>query len=144
MYNVLLWIHIVAAATWFGGALAIMFLAPKVGTGDGGSKFYTAWVDMGRKIFSPAAVVVLATGIGMVIDAGISFGATFVSIGFLAVIVGAGLGMGYYAPQGRKVVAALDAGEDAGPITAKLRTFGLAELALLAFTIYAMTVMLGA
>lgn len=145
MSGVLLWIHILSAAVWFGAAAAVLYLMPRMAqSATTGQAFVTQWVEMGRKVFTPASILVLATGIGLVVDGSGGFSDGFVSIGFLMVIVGAGLGMGYYAPTGRKIAAAHESGEDPAALYGKLRTINLAELALLAFTVYAMVTKLGA
>ncbi len=145
MHGILLWLHILAAATWIGAAVAVLFLAPRMAvSAASGQAFALQWVEMGRKVFTPAAILALATGIGLVITDDLSFSSAFVSIGFLAVIVGGVLGARVYAPMGRKIAAAHEAGSETTGLYARMRTLGLAELALLAFTVYAMAVRLGA
>ena len=145
MSQILLWVHVLAAAVWIGAAVATLFLAPRMSKNDvSGQAFADGWVEMGRKLFTPAAIVALATGIGLVIDSSHEFSDGFVSVGFLMVIVGAGLGMAIYAPRARAISAAHAKGEETAGLYAKLRTINLAELALLAFTVYAMVVKLGA
>lgn len=138
-----LWIHILAAASWFGGGVA---------TRIGGQLFRSepersraAWyrlvLRLGQILYTPAAVVVLITGVLLVTgNEAYGFGSTFVSIGFLAVIVGAGLGMAVYGPRSRQASAALESG-DAGTAAAaitRIQQAGLLELGLLAITIASM------
>lgn len=145
MFQILLWVHVLAAAVWIGAAVATLFLAPRMSKNNAsGQAFADGWVEMGRKLFTPAAVLALATGIGLVIDGSHEFSDGFVSVGFLMVIVGAGLGMAIYAPRGRAISAAHAEGEETAGLYAKLRAINLVELALLAFTVYAMVVKLGA
>ncbi|MDH5421177.1 MAG: hypothetical protein OEY55_05190 [Acidimicrobiia bacterium] len=145
MHGILLWLHILSAATWIGAAVAVLFLAPRMAvTAASGQAFALHWVEMGRKLFTPAAIVALATGIGLVVADSHSFSSAFVSIGFLMVIVGGVLGARVYAPMGRKIAAAHEAGNETSSLYARMRTLGVAELALLAFTVYAMAVRLGA
>lgn len=145
MHGILLWLHILASATWIGAAVAVLFLAPRMAVSAvSGHAFALQWVEMGRKLFTPAAIVALATGVGLVISDAHSFSSTFVSIGFLMVIVGGVLGARVYAPMGRDIAAAHEAGNETSGLYARMRTLGLVELALLAFTVYAMAVRLGA
>lgn len=146
MYNVLLWLHILAAAVWFGAGAANIWWTPRLSAAsESGGAFALGFVEMGRKVFTPAAVVALATGIGLVIGGdSYEFSAGFISIGFLMVIVGGALGGAVYGKTGRAIAAAHDGGEPTTALYARLRTVNLVELALLAFTIYAMTVKLGA
>jgi hypothetical protein len=139
----LLWIHIIAAATWFGAAVSIQVSAQAFDSEAGAVRaaFYRSWVKTGQVLFTPAAVVVLITGILMVTGSeAYGFGSTFVSIGFLTVIVGAALGMALYGPRGRAAAEALDSGDTATASAAisRLRQGGALELALLAITIASM------
>ncbi len=145
MHGFLLWIHVLAAAVWIGAATAVVYLAPRMAQNAiTGQVFATEWVAMGRKLFTPAAIVSLATGIGLVVDDSTRFSAGFVSIGFLMVIVGAVVGMAVNAPVGRQIAAAHESGAETAALYARVRTIGLVELALLAFTVYAMATQLGA
>jgi len=145
MHGLLLWIHILAAAVWIGAATAVVYLAPRMAqNATTGQVFATAWVAMGRKLFTPAAIVSLATGIGLVFDGTTSFSAGFVSIGFLMVVIGGVVGARVYAPAGRQIAAAHESGAETAALYARVRTINLVELALLAFTVYAMATKLGA
>ena len=148
MGTLLLWIHVLAAATWFGAAVAVMMTTPRMRTaGDGAAATWQLLVvDLGRKLFTPAAIVSLATGIGLVIDGGFDWGSAFVSIGFAMVIIGAVLGMRFYAPIARQVAALHETGEASGAelLYARARMLGTLELGLLAITIWAMVAKLGA
>lgn len=145
MHGLLLWIHILAAAVWIGAATAVVYLTPSMAQNAvTGKVFATQWVAMGRTLFTPAAIVSLATGIGLVVDGTTRFSATFVSIGFSMVIIGALIGIKVNAPAGRQIAAAHESGAETAGLYARVRTIGLVELALLAFTVYAMATKLGA
>lgn len=139
----ILWIHILAAASWFGGAVATQIgsqvIDSEADTVRAG--WYRLILRLGQIFYTPAAVVVLITGVLLVTGSeAYGFGSTFVSIGFLAVIVGAGLGMGLYGPRSRAASQALDSGDPSGAAVAisRIRQAGLLELGLLAITIASM------
>jgi hypothetical protein len=139
----LLWIHIMAAASWFGAGVGLQIGGQVLGAEPGAVRagFYRYWVKLGQILFTPAAVVVLITGVLLVTgDEAYGFGSTFVSIGFLTVIVGAALGMIVYGPRGRAASTALDSGDTTAAAAAisRLRQGGALELALLAITIASM------
>ncbi|HEY5652202.1 MAG TPA: hypothetical protein VIW46_12190 [Acidimicrobiia bacterium] len=139
----LLWIHIIAAASWFGAGVALQFGDRIMGaeTGTVRAGFYRQWVKLGQILFTPAAVVVLITGVLLVTGSEVyGFGSGFVSIGFLAVIVGAAMGMIVYGPRGRAAATALDDGDSSAASTAiaRLRQGGALEVVLLAITIGSM------
>lgn len=139
----LLWIHILAAASWFGGGVATMiggrFFDEEAEPVQAG--WYRTVLRLGQVLYTPAAVLVLLTGVSLVTGSeAYGFGSTFVSIGFLAVIVGAGLGMGVYGPKSREAAEAFDRGNEgaAAAAVSRLRLVGGLELVLLAVTIASM------
>ena len=103
-------------------------------------------VRLGRILFSPAAVIVLITGVWMVLRESIyDFEQAFVVIGFIAVVLGAVLGMRVYGPGNAEVADLHEAGDSAqaGQKLSRLLTIAAAEVGLLLFTIWAMVDRLG-
>jgi uncharacterized membrane protein len=138
-----LWIHILAAAAWFGGGVATRIGDQVFASEPDASRagWYRLVLRLGLVLYTPAAVVVLITGVLLVTgNEAYGFGSTFVSIGFLAVIVGAGLGMAVYGPRSRAASAALESGDASGAAAAitRMKQAGLLELGLLAITIASM------
>ena len=138
-----LWIHILAAASWFGGGVATQIGGQLFASEPDTSRaaWYRLILRLGQILYTPAAVIVLITGVLLVTGSeAYGFGSTFVSIGFLAVIVGAGLGMAVYGPRSRDASAALESGDSsaASAAMARIRQAGLLELGLLAITIASM------
>jgi uncharacterized membrane protein len=95
LYNFYLFLHIVAAIIWLGGAFMVTITnvrlsqqhdrAGLASLGRQGN-FYT------RSVFMPAAVISLVTGILLTSTAGISFGALWITWGFTGIIVSIVLG----------------------------------------------------
>ena len=113
--RLLLSVHIIAVAAWLGASLALLMVGPRlVASGaETAHSFYQAVLTMSKQYYNVAGVVVLATGVGMVLNDQARWESTFVSIGFLAVIIGAVMGPAYFIPQfrqGAEVAAAGDAG----------------------------------
>ena len=135
-----LWIHILAAASWFGGGVATQTGGQVFASEPDSSRagWYRLVLRLGQILYTPAAVIVLI--VGFTGSEAYGFGSTFVSIGFLAVIVGAGLGMAVYGPRSRDASAALESGDGsaASAAMARIRQAGLLELGLLAITIASM------
>lgn len=111
----------------------------------GGDSATVAWRErsavLGRALYPPAAVLVLITGILLVVGGdAYSFADTFVSLGFLAFVVGLVLGVGVYAPQGRKALEELKAGNVSAAlaIDRRIMAIGVAELILLVLTLLSM------
>lgn len=113
MRNALLVIHIVFVAAWLGGNLTLAFAGGMTSGADVAARRWWAATQgaMARVYFNAAGILVLLTGIGLVLEGGAEFSDLFVSIGFLAIIVGALLGIFVFGPGCRKLVAAIDAGD---------------------------------
>ncbi len=114
MRNTLLVIHILAAAVWFGGILAMSYAGSTLAGADAAARrwFADAQLAVGRVVFSVAGVLLFITGVVIVLDSEwISMGSTFVSIGFAVVIIGTILGITVYAPACKQLGAAIDAGD---------------------------------
>lgn len=143
MTELLLWLHILAAAAWFGTGVASSIGDRMISseTAEARAAWYRVILRFGQLVYTPAAVLVLITGVLLVVDIpAYGFGSTFVSIGFLAVIVGAGLGMAVFGPKSREAAAALDNGDTTGAAAAiaRIRQASLVDLLVLTVTIAAM------
>jgi len=117
MQEFLLVIHIIAAGAWIGTNVVQTVTMRRIMAqgGQPAATWMTSVVYWGRVIYTPAAIVILATGTGMVLNSSLyEFSNMFVSIGFLAVIVAAGLGMTVFGKAGAKAALAFDSGDDAG------------------------------
>lgn len=125
MQEFLLVLHILAAGAWIGTNVVQLATTRRViaGGGQAAASWMTNVVYWGRVIYTPAAIVILATGVGMVLNSSLyEFSNTFVSIGFLAVIVAAGLGMTVFAKRGERAAAAFAGGDDDAGRTAAMST----------------------
>jgi len=147
MTNVVLWLHIVAAGAWIGTNV-VRAVAPPL-LADGGPLVKATWArtvaGFSRRIYNPAAVVLLLTGIELVRSLNYSYGNLFVLIGIGMVIVGGALGGMVFAPSGRSLADAVEAGDDGAVrrLDGKIRTFGILDTVLVLFTVYAMVASLG-
>ena len=96
LYELLLTLHVLAIATWFGSGLAITVMgirALKAGTGPFSAVAVNATEWAGRA--HPAAgVLLLLTGIGMVADADISLGEPWIIIALAGLVAAMGVGGG--------------------------------------------------
>lgn len=149
MHDVLLFIHILAAAAWLGANLTKVVISPVMEKAGGttAATWMRQTVRMGVVLYTPAAVVALITGFWMVIrEPAYEFEQFFVALGILTVIVGGVLGARVYGPLGRQAADLYDGGNEQGAaaVQSKLVTWGYVDTALLLFTIYAMVSKLGA
>ncbi len=148
MGDVLLIVHILAAATWLGAGVTVGFLTPRlrVAGDETGGAFMAAYERMGLLVFNPAGILVLLSGVVLVIDGPWEFENAFVVIGFAVVVIGAVLGARVFTPLSREAQVAHAGGDIArlDRIYARVRTFGAIDTSLIVLAIIAMVLKLGA
>jgi hypothetical protein len=140
----LLVLHIIGVAIWLGANGVLAFAGPRAASA--GPEVRAWWADtqgaMARVLYNVAGVLVLLTGLALVLRSGspFAFSDTFVSIGFLAVIIGAGLGMAVFGPGSRALSAAVRSndGEAERQVSSRLQAFGILDTLVLVVTIVAM------
>lgn len=139
-------VHILAAMTWIGGASTLVIMSMRLSaTGDAATMRSTALHGefMGRAIYTPAAILALASGVWMV--ARIDFfdwADTWIAIGFAGIAWGAATGIGFFGPQLKALAADVDAHGPEGQATqsrmSRITTFSWIDLAVLAVVVWAM------
>lgn len=144
LYKLMLVVHIIAVAIWLGSNLAMGLGS---GSAAGASAEVNAWWAelqgfLGKTLKNVAFVLLLVTGIVMIVssDKVFEFKNPFVSIGFLAVIIGGALGGMVFAPGCRSIAQDSRTGDTAAAKKTidKLGMFGMAESLLVVVTIFFM------
>jgi uncharacterized membrane protein len=143
MRNTLLVLHILGVATWFGANMVLAFAGPRAAHATAETRRWWAETQgsMARVLYNVAGILVLITGVGLVLDSDfVAFSDTFVTVGFLAVIIGAVLGMAVFGPGTRKLADAIEAGDETTEksLNSRLAVFGAIDSLVLVFTIAAM------
>lgn len=143
MFNALLVLHIIGVAAWLGGNLVLAFVGPRIVDASPGTRIWWAQAQgaMARVLYNVAGILVLVTGIAMVLTReAFEFSDLFVSIGFLAVILGAVFGMAVFGPGTRALAAAIESNdtEAEASITSKLTLFGIIDTLVVVVAIVAM------
>jgi hypothetical protein len=94
-YELLLFLHVLAIATWFGSGAAIMVLATRA-LPAGGATFGTFAINAGwwaGRAHPASGVVLLLTGFGLVGDSDVwEFGDTWVILGLIGLVLAMGVG----------------------------------------------------
>jgi hypothetical protein len=147
--DILVVLHIAGAGTWLGANI-VQAMAPSMSAKQGPAA-YAGWyriaAGLSTRLYMPAAIVLLATGIWMVlIEEAYGFDTLFVTIGFAMIIIGTLLGIFVFERGSVRAADAIDAGEEAAAKAAsgRLAGFGILDTLLLLFTITAMVLRLGA
>jgi uncharacterized membrane protein len=147
MGDVLLVVHILAAATWLGAGVAVGFLTPRlrVAGDESGVAFMSAYERMGRLVFNPAGILVLLSGVLLVVDGPWRFEDAFVMVGVAVVFVGAVIGARIFSPLSRAAQAAHASHDIANldRIYDRFRTFGVIDTSLIVLAVIVMVLKLG-
>jgi uncharacterized membrane protein len=149
-YNLGLFFHVLAVVLAFGPTFGYGFF---VALAESNAPRSVPVVLRGvqkvdRFLVQPGLVVVLLAGIYMLAKADISAGESWVSVGFLAIIVLFGLSHGFFRPQTAKALELaerdLDSGEtlsaEYSAISRRLESVGKIAGLIVAITIFFMTV----
>lgn len=147
MYMTLQVIHVLAAAIWFGAAVALNIMLGRLSAaGDNPGKAVVAgqatWFSKG--VFDPAAIITLLAGIGMVLasDGVISFGDLWITIGFVGIILTLGIGHGMITPTVKKLRAVMESegpgSPNAEPLEKRVGLLSMIDILILVVVIWAM------
>jgi hypothetical protein len=104
-YTVVLFLHIASAVIAFGATFAFPIIDMTIRRVD--LRALPVWNEaqnqIGYKLITPGATLVLITGIYMAVDRWSDFGGLWFSLAGVIVIVLLGLGHGFFAPTARKM-----------------------------------------
>ena len=146
-YEVWKFLHVIGAMVWVGGSILFIVLSARAGaTKDpaesGRIGQLALWV--GTRIFAPASVWVLIFGLVMVFDGPWEFSDAWIGLGLLGIIITAGIGNGFLAPNGRKIGPAMMERGPQDPVTLRLvsrqRFFSILNGILLIAVVFDMVV----
>jgi uncharacterized membrane protein len=134
-------VHVVAAAVWVGGSVLVqVYGARQRQAGDEDRIRFANDTLVAGNVFAAAGIVTLAAGVWLVLRVdGWGFDQAWISIGFVGVLIGAVLGMAFYAPQTRALIGELEAGSPAaGPRARRIAIISTIETVILVVVVWAM------
>lgn len=145
--DILLVLHIAGAGTWLGANVVQAMIPPAAARS--GAAVLAGWYRltsvMARRLYIPAALLILVTGVLLVLDDdAYGFGSVFVTVGFGMIIVGAVLGSVIFGPGGEAAAAAVESGDPSTirSAVARVTRWGMVDTLLLLFTITVMVLRL--
>ena len=144
MRTTLLVIHIIGVALWLGANGVQAFVSPRVVTAPKEARLWWALAQgqMARVLYSIAGVAILITGVWMVLldSTPWEFSDPFVTVGFVAIVIGIVLGIVVFGPGARHIAAAIESGDEAEEksINNRLAGFGILDTLIVVVTIVAM------
>jgi uncharacterized membrane protein len=141
--DLLLILHISGAGVWLG-ANVLQAVVPRMAAIHGTEAvagWYRVAAKLGNRVYVPASLVILITGISLVLrDDAYGFGTRFVTVGFAMIVIGAVLGVVVFERTSKVAAEAIESGDDPRIRVAitKLGAFEALDTLLLLLTITAM------
>jgi uncharacterized membrane protein len=106
LYEALKAIHVLGAMIWVGGGVAGHIIAGRATRSNDTGKIAVAGADaewIGNRVFTPAAIVLLAVGIWMVVISGWNFSDLWIIFGIAGYTLSAINGMAFLGPASKRV-----------------------------------------
>lgn len=145
LYTTLKFVHVASIAVWFGGLFTMLLLNRMLAAAGDRAGLQSLGQQAQRismRLFMPAVIITLITGIGMVQVGQLSFRATWVIWGMAGLVLSMFLGAVLTGGTARKLAARVAAGTiDAAGIKAaqgRMLMFAVLNLLLLLSIIWAM------
>jgi uncharacterized membrane protein len=114
LYELLLFVHIVAVAVWVGGSIMLGFVGARVQRTDDAAfraRFARAAGIVGP-VIGVSAVLVVASGAWMVVESDtIELSQLWVWLGLALFLLSAIVGAAYFGPTSNRIVGALEGGQ---------------------------------
>jgi uncharacterized membrane protein len=146
LYELLLFVHVLAAAAWVGAVLGfavILELALRARERTFLLRLIAYDDKLAPILYIPALVLVLAAGVGLVLDGPWSFGDGWVIAGVVLLARAFVLGIAFFLPTAKRLQAALDrGGADSEDVAGELRiyrTLTWIDAGLLVAAVFVMT-----
>jgi uncharacterized membrane protein len=146
LYELLLFVHVLAASAWVGGALLVLVLTEVARRSD--DRDYVIRLlhyddRLGPIFYIPAVVILLAAGIGLVLEGPWAFGDGWVLAGIVLLAAAFLVGIAFFLPAGKRLNAAVSAhgatSDEAAAQAGRIRTVAWADFALLVAAVFVMT-----
>lgn len=110
-YEVLLFLHILAAAIWFGGGFILLVLGARLSRirdNDGLESLFRQANFISTGVFIPSGLAVFFLGVLMVIEGEWTFGMLWIVLGLVGYAITFVTGLGLLMPQAKRIAAAIE------------------------------------
>lgn len=134
--EVMVWVHIASAGSWLG-ANVVQMAVPRMAMAQGtatAAGWFRITAGLARKLYMPVSILLLASGVGLVLNSPVyTFGHLFVTIGFAVIIIAAVLGAVVFGPGAERAARAIESGDQTAIKAAigRLAGFGALDTALI-------------
>lgn len=146
LYKLLLFVHVLAAAAWVGGALILKIQSDRAlkSDPDRAAELALETERVGTSVLMPASIVLLIAGLWMVFEGDWGFGPLWVKLGLGIYVVSAVAGAVFLGPLYKQVgQLRAERGSGDADLTARLQRISKLswiDLGLLVAAVYVMTV----
>jgi uncharacterized membrane protein len=147
LFETLKLIHVLAAMMWVGGGILQTIYAVRARRADDAHRlgFARDMVFLGSRVFGTASGVALIFGVWMVFERpGFTFGDTWIIIGLAGFALSSAIGVAFFTPKGKALLARLEAGEQAESLLATVTRVAFVDQFILLVVVWAMVVKPGA
>ncbi|MDP9490836.1 MAG: DUF2269 domain-containing protein [Actinomycetota bacterium] len=111
-YEVLKFVHIAAAIVWIGGAVAIQFFAHLARKSGDAQRMVALTRDVewiGKRVFTPAALIVVVLGFILVWDGPWTLGMDWIWISLVIFAISFAVGVGFFTPESIRIGKMIEA-----------------------------------
>jgi hypothetical protein len=140
--TLLLTVHIAAVALWLGANAVQLSIGSRFTSADRSAALTwlqaTRW--MAERYYNVAGVLIGVTGVALVLHGDWSWGAGFIWVGVIAIVIGAVLGIVEFLPTNTRMIAATEAGDTAtvAALTRRSIRFAVLDTSVVVITVVAM------
>ncbi len=146
LYEILLFVHVLAVIIWVGGATMFHVLASRSVASDDASRVTALLAEsehLAKTYFIPSSVTALVSGVLLVIEADWGFSEPFVIGGIVGIVASIGIGAGILesmtARLAARVAGAGGLDQEAKDGLAKLRNISRLDLLIPVIVVFLMT-----
>lgn len=124
-YELLKTIHVFFAVIWVGGAATTQVLATRLARANEPARLAAFAKDIefvGKRIFTPSSLLVLAAGIWMVVITGINFTDLWIIFGLVGIAFSATIGATFLGPESGRIGRLIEArGPEDSEVTGRIK-----------------------
>lgn len=137
LYSMLVFIHILSACAWLGGGFVMQVMGLRLGAAPSKERmrdFFEVAHYVSPRIFMPAAIVTLLSGVTLVWMGGAFLRDTWIIIALVGVVLTVMLGATQIGPRVAKIHALFESNADVAtinPIARRLNLFTRIDVAIL-------------
>lgn len=148
-YELFLFLHIAAAVVWVGGGFFLQMLALRIFRTKDDARIAAFAGDievLGMRVFTPASLLLILTGVGLVLNGNWDWSEPFISVGLLVWLISFVAGVAYLGPTSGKIKAEMESGgatPRAQQLIGNVLRYSRIELVLLWVVVFMMVVKLG-